>query len=57
MKISPNLGPRHRFLYVVLGVAMIAAPFMFSALAEHGWIQIVLPILGALSILTGATGW
>ncbi len=54
MKIEPNLSNAYRILYVVMGSVMIAIPF---ALALGGWIRVVVPILGLLSIATGATGW
>lgn len=41
-------------MYVVLGVGLIAGPFVFGL---TGWERIVLPILGAMAAITGATGW
>ncbi len=54
MKIEPNVGNAYRILCVVVGVVLIAVPF---ALSLAGWIKVVVPVLGVLSIATGATGW
>ena len=54
MKFSPNLGHRFRILYVVIGVVLVAATF---AIGLEGWQRVILPILGGMAIVTGATGW
>ena len=53
MPIKPNIGPTWRALYVVLGVAVIAIPFVASM---EGATRIILPILGVASLASGATG-
>ncbi len=54
MKITPNLGPTFRIVYAVLGLVLIAASFV---LPLETWARVALPVLGGISILTGATGW
>ena len=54
MKIEPNVGKAYRILCVVVGLVLIAVPF---ALSLAGWIKVVVPVLGVLSIATGVTGW
>ncbi len=55
MPIKPNIGPTWRALYVVLGVALIAVPFVASM--EGAVLRIILPILGVALLASGATGW
>ncbi len=43
-----------RIGYVVLGSALIVAPF---AMALDGWMRIVLPGLGGVTVVAGAVGW
>ena len=54
MKVEPNISTVWRVACVVGGVARIVGPFLVSL---GGWERVVLPILGVLSIATGATGW
>lgn len=54
MKIVSNIGKPMRIGYVVIGLALVVAPF---ALALDGGERVVLPALGVLSIVTGAVGW
>ncbi len=54
MKIAVNLSNTSRVFYVIVGVAISAAPFAFGM---EGWIRVLLPILGVVSIAEGATGW
>jgi hypothetical protein len=54
MKLLPNLSRTWRVIYAIVGLALILAPFVFTL---PGWERIVLPILGLMSIFTGATGW
>ncbi len=54
MKLKPNLSNAYRILFGLVGLVLIGIPFAFSL---EGWIRVLLPVLGALSIATGATGW
>ncbi len=54
MKIVQNIGKPMRIGYAVIGFALIVTPF---ALALHGWERVILPVLGGVSIVTGAIGW
>ncbi|MCH7703277.1 MAG: hypothetical protein IID37_16485 [Planctomycetes bacterium] len=54
MRIIPNIGKPMRVGYVVVGAALIAAPF---AVAMEQWQRVALPILGAVAVVTGAVGW
>lgn len=54
MKLTPNLNRTWRIAYVILGIGLIAGPFIVGA---AGWQRIVFPILGAMAAFTGATGW
>ena len=54
MKIAVNLSNTSRVFYIIVGVAIAAAPFAFGI---EGWTRVVLPILGVVSIAGGATGW
>lgn len=54
MKIVPNIGQPMRVGYVVIGLVLIVAPF---AMALQGWERVILPVLGGVSIGTGAVGW
>jgi hypothetical protein len=54
MKVEPNLSTVWRVAFVVVGAALMVGPFLVSL---GGWKWVVLPLLGVLSIATGATGW
>lgn len=54
MKIEPNVGRLYRILCVVVGLILIGIPFTMSM---EGWLQVVAPVLGVLSLVTGVTGW
>lgn len=54
MKIVPNIGTPMRIGYVVAGAALIAIPFVAGM---EGWARVAVPILGAILVAEGATGW
>ena len=54
MKIVRNIGKPMRIGYTFNGVALIITPF---AMALRGWKRVILPVLGGVSIVTGAIGW
>ena len=54
MKFEPNIGKPVRIAYVILGLVMAAVPF---AMGMEGWTRTVLPILGGVTLVTGAVGW
>ncbi len=54
MKIVPNLSGPMRVVYVVIGIALVAAPFVFAMNRPLG---IAAAALGVLSMITAATGW
>jgi type IV secretory pathway VirB2 component (pilin) len=54
MKLVPNLSKTWRVIYAIVGLALILAPIAFTM---SGWERVALPILGVMSIFTGATGW
>jgi hypothetical protein len=43
MKITPNLGTAWRAAYVVIGVVLVAVPFL---LAAPLWAKIAVPLVG-----------
>ncbi len=54
MKIRANIGNKLRVFYVVIGLALIAGSF---AIELEGWERLIGPVLGGVSIVTGALGW
>jgi len=54
MMLTPNLSSTWRITYVILGVGLIAGPFVFGL---TGWERIALPVLGAMALITAGTGW
>lgn len=54
MKLTPNISNPMRIGYVAVGAALIAIPF---AAAWEGWIRMVFPVLGAVSVVEGLVGW
>ncbi len=52
--LTPNMGLSFRIIYGVLGVAMMAFPFVAPV---EGWVRIAVPLLGVLTALAAATGW
>jgi hypothetical protein len=54
MKITPNLNNTWRVTYLVIGLALAVSPLVLSLSKVE---SIMLPILGAVSLLTGATGF
>ena len=54
MKIEPNISKPMRIGYVVVGAVLIAIPFVA---AWEGWIRVVFPVLGAISVVEGLVGW
>ena len=54
MRIVPNIGKPMRVGYVTIGVVMMAAPL---AITMEPWQQVALPILGAVTVVSGAVGW
>ena len=53
MKFTANLSNAARVLYLVVGAALVVAPFAFG---HEGWVRWVVPILGVGSIAEGAVG-
>ncbi len=53
MKFETNIRKPKRLAYVVVGAVLIAFPF---AAAWEGWIRLVFPILGAISVVEGLVG-
>ena len=54
MKLLPNLSRTWRVIYAIVGLALILAPVVYTF---SGWERVALPVLGVLSLVTGATGW
>ena len=54
MKFETNISKPMRLAYVVVGAVLIAIPF---AAAWEGWIRLVFPVLGAISVVEGLVGW
>ena len=54
MKIEQNIGKPMRFAYVAAGLVLIAIPFVAT---WEGWIRLVFPVLGAISVVEGLVGW
>ena len=54
MKIEANLSKPMRIGYVVAGMVLIVFPFIA---AWEGWICLLFPVLGAVSVIEGLTGW
>ena len=54
MKIELNMSTPMRITYVAVGLILIAVPF---AAAWEGWIRLLFPVLGAVSIIEGLVGW
>ncbi len=52
MKI--NESSADRIIRVILGVALLA---LYFALSLQGWVGIVLLVVGALALITGAVGF
>ena len=50
MKITPNLSNKVRVLYVLVGLALFSGPFMAGL---DGWLRVVVPILGLVTIAGG----
>ena len=54
MKIELNISKPMRIMYVAVGLILIVIPF---AVTWEGWICLLFPILGAVSVLEGLVGW
>lgn len=54
MVIPRNLSNARRVMYVAMGLAMAAAPFLWTL---PGWSGVVLPAVGVVVILEGALGF
>ena len=54
MKFEPNISKPMRMGYVAVGAVLIAIPF---AAAWEGWIRLVFPVLGAITVVEGLVGW
>jgi len=54
MALQPNLGGIARVCYVLVG-AGLAAWGLFGA--ETQWVRVVLPIVGAITLLEGVIGF
>ena len=51
---TPNLRPSLRVIWCIAGLALILVGFVAPI---GGWLRVALPILGLLTIASGATGW
>ncbi len=54
MKFEPNISKPMRIVYVAVGAVLIAIPF---AATWEGWIRLVFPVLGAITVVEGLVGW
>lgn len=54
MRIEPNINMPMRAVYIVAGLVLIAMPFLAGM---EGWVRLVVPILGGVSIVGGLVGW
>lgn len=54
MRFQPNIGPAWRVIYVVVGLALVASPFVMGF---GGWAVIAAPIVGGLTAVAGGVGW
>lgn len=54
MKFEPNMSKGYRVYCIVVGVALCAIPFLLTV---PTWVEVAVPILGILSLATGAIGW
>ena len=54
MKMELNISKPMRIMYVAVGLTLIGIPF---AATWEGWIRLLFPILGAVSVLEGLVGW
>lgn len=52
--MTANLGKPMRILYAIIGVMLIASPLLGGMKL---WMQITLPALGVIAIITAASGW
>lgn len=55
MKLTPNLSPAMRVVYVLLGIGLIAVPLLTNLLEKP--LPLVVGLLGAASIVEGAGGF
>ena len=53
MKLETNISKPMRIGYVAVGAVLIAVPF---AATWEGWIRLVFPVLGAISVVEGLVG-
>ena len=54
MKITPNISVPTRIAYVLVGAVLVAAPFVMGF---GDWERIASPIVGGVTLLSGASGW
>ncbi len=54
MKFETNISKPMRIGYVAVGAVLIAIPF---AATWEGWIRLVFPVLGAITVVEGLVGW
>ena len=54
MKFETNISKPTRIGYVAVGAVLIAIPF---AATWEGWIRLLFPVLGAISVVEGLVGW
>ena len=53
MKMTQNLGNKTRVVYILIGLALVAGPFIAGL---DGWLRVAVPFLGLASIAGGASG-
>jgi hypothetical protein len=51
---QPNIGNLHRLVYVAIGIGLMVWGFFF---AEPNGAQVLLPVLGAGTLIEGLVGW
>lgn len=54
MRIEPNIGMGWRVLYVAVGLALVAAPWVMDF---GGWEAIAAPLVGVVTVAAGGVGW
>lgn len=54
--MTMNVGGFDRILRILLGIALIAAPFVWAAWADILWLAWGLPAVGVILVATGAFG-
>lgn len=55
MKLTPNIGPKTRLVYVVFGAGLVALSFLAPFLDRRE--SVMVGVLGAATIVSGALGF